>query len=57
MLMLFGKSMNPMVRVALGVVALVIGIVAHLSLLILLSAVYLVVAAVMVVRNFRRNDR
>jgi hypothetical protein len=57
MLMLFGKSVNPVVRVVLGAAALVIGIVAHLELLIILSAAYIVFAAVMVARKIRRNGR
>jgi threonine/homoserine/homoserine lactone efflux protein len=57
MLMLFGKRMNPVARVLLGAAFLVIGIVVHLELLAILSAAYLVFAAVAVARNVRRNAR
>jgi hypothetical protein len=57
MFLLFGKSMNPKIRLLIGAVALVIGIVVHLVLIEALGAVYLAIALFMLVRDIRQNTK
>jgi threonine/homoserine/homoserine lactone efflux protein len=55
MFLLFGKSMNPIVRLVIGAVALAVGIVFHMAILELGGGAYLAFAAFMLVRNLKRN--
>jgi threonine/homoserine/homoserine lactone efflux protein len=55
MFLLFGKSMNPIVRLVIGAVALAVGIVFHMTILDLCGGAYLAFAAYMLVRNLKQN--
>jgi hypothetical protein len=53
MFLMFGKSMNPVFRLIVGVAILVVGIVAHLVLAEVIGGAYLAFAAFMLVRSGR----
>jgi hypothetical protein len=57
MFLLFGKSMNPKIRLLVGAAALVIGIVVHSVLVDALGAAYLAIALFMLVRDIRQNTK
>jgi hypothetical protein len=57
MLFLFGKSINPKIRLIIGAVVLVLGIVLHSRLLDVGAAVYLVFSGYQLVRNLKQNVR
>jgi hypothetical protein len=57
MFLLFGKSLNPKLRLLLGAAILVLGIVVHLEALAVLGGAFLVIAAFLLVRDIRRNSR
>jgi threonine/homoserine/homoserine lactone efflux protein len=54
---LFGVSMNPKIRLIIGAVVLVLGIVLHLTFLAIGGAAYLAFAAFSLVRNLKQNSR
>jgi hypothetical protein len=57
MFLLFGKSVNPKLRLLIGAAILALGIVAHLAALAIVGGAYLLIAAFMLVRDIRQNAR
>jgi uncharacterized membrane protein HdeD (DUF308 family) len=57
MFLLFGKSMNPVVRLLIGVAAIIVGIVVHLILVTAAGGVFVVIGAYMLVRRGRQHTR
>jgi len=57
MFLLFGKSLDPKLRLVVGIAVLVLGIVVHLTLVEVLGGAYLAFAAFMLVRGLKRNAR
>ena len=56
-MLLFGLSVNPKLRLIIGAVLLVLGIVLHLIILAIGAAAYIAFAAYMLVRNRKQTDR
>ncbi len=54
---LFGLSINPKLRLIIGAVILVLGIVLHLTILAIGGAAYIALAAYLLIRNLKQNDR
>jgi uncharacterized membrane protein HdeD (DUF308 family) len=55
--LLFGKSMNPVVRLLIGVAAIIVGIVVHLVLIAAAGGVFVVIGAYMIARRIRQHTR
>jgi threonine/homoserine/homoserine lactone efflux protein len=54
---LFGVSIDPKIRLIIGALILVLGIVLHMLILAIGGAAYLAWAAFTLVRTLRQNDR